>query len=73
MVPIEVEIVGGFIEVVGSPNGKSLISGLLRIFTSSYQVQKGNFLMDQSRSLIQRHLKLMETDDQDVVEDTYEE
>jgi len=71
--PSEVEIVGGVIEVTGSPDGGRLISGLWRIFTTSYQVQKGDFLMDRSRSLLQRHLKRMQLDDQNVIQETYED
>ena len=71
--PIEVEIVGGVIEVAGNPDGGRLISGLWRIFTTSYQVQKGDFLMDRSRGLLRRHLKRMDLEDRDFVEETYEE
>jgi len=71
--PTEVEIVGGVIEVTGSPDGTRLISGLWRIFTTSYQVRKGDFLMDRSRSLLQRHLKRMRRHDQNIILETYEE
>jgi hypothetical protein len=69
--PPEVEIIGGVIEVTGSPDGRHLISGLWKIFTTSYQVQKGDFLMDRSRGLLQRHLKRMRLEDQNVIRETY--
>jgi hypothetical protein len=71
--PSEVEIVGGVIEVTGSPDGRRLISGLWRIFTTSYQVQKGDFLMDRSRGLLQRHLKRMRLEDQNIIRESYKE
>ena len=71
--PLEVEIVGGIIQVAGNPDGRRLISGLWRIFTTSYQVQKGNFLMGRSRGLLQRHFKQMDSDDQNTIQEIYEE
>ena len=72
--PHEVEIIGGVIEVTGSPEGKKcLISGLWKVFTTSYQVQKGDFLMDRSRGLLQRHLKRMRLEDQNIIRESYKE
>jgi len=70
--PSEVEIVGGVIELTGSPDGSRLISGLWRIFTTSYQVQKGDRLMDRSRGLLQRHLKRIDPEDTIVIDGTYQ-
>ena len=61
----------GVIEVTGSPDGRRLISGLWRIFTSSYQVQKGDRHMDRSRGLLQRHHKRMDPDDKNIILGTY--
>jgi hypothetical protein len=69
--PPEIEIVGGVIEVTGSPDGRRLIGGLWKIFTTSYQVQKGDFLMDRSRGLLQRHQRRMELVDQTIIRQTY--
>ena len=69
--PSEVEIVGGVIEVTGSPDGGRLISGLWRIFTTRYQVQKGDLLMDRSRGLLQRHLKRINSRDKIVIQANY--
>jgi hypothetical protein len=70
--PPAIEIVGGTIEVTGHLDGRSLISGLWRtIFTSSL-VQDGDYLMGRSRALLQRHLKLIRLQDQDLIRYTYD-
>jgi hypothetical protein len=70
--PPAIEIVGGTIEVTGHLDGRSLISGLWRtIFTGSL-VQDGDYFMDQSRALLQRHLKLMQLEDQNVIRYNYD-
>jgi hypothetical protein len=65
--PPVIEIVGGNIEVTGHLDGRSLTSGLWRtVFTGSL-VQDGDYFMDRSHSLLQRHLKLMQPQDQDII------
>ena len=70
--PPAFEILGGTIEVTSHLDGRSLIGGLWRnIFTGSL-VQDGDNFMDQSRTLLQRHLKLMQLQDQNVIRQTYD-
>jgi hypothetical protein len=70
--PPAIEIVGGTIEVTGHLDGRSLISGLWRtIFTGSL-LQDGDYFMDRSRVLLQRHLRLMRLQDQKIVRHTYD-
>jgi hypothetical protein len=66
--PPEIEIIGGVIEV--TPDVRGLIGGLGN--TTSYQVQEGDFLMDRSRGLLQRHFRRIELLDQDIIRQTYE-
>ena len=70
--PPAIEIVGGTIEVTSHLDGRSLISGLWRtVFTGSL-VQDGDYFMDRSRTLLQRHLRLMRLRDQKVIRHTYD-
>lgn len=70
--PPAIEIVGGTIEVHGHLDGRSLIGGLWRtIFTGSL-IQDGDYLMDRSRALLQRHLKLMQFQDQNLIRHNYD-
>jgi len=70
--PPAIEILGGTIEVTSHLDGRSLIGGLWRnVFTGSL-MQDGDYFMDRSRSLLQRHLKLMRVQDQNVVRQTYD-
>jgi hypothetical protein len=65
--PPAVEIVGGTIEVTGHLDGRSLISSLWRTLSTSSLAQDGDHFMDRSHGLLQRHLKLMSVEDQDIV------
>ena len=70
--PPAIEIVGGTIEVTSHLDGRTLISGLWRtVFTGSL-VQDGDYFMGRSRALLQRHLRLMPLEDQDVIRLTYD-
>jgi hypothetical protein len=66
------EIVGGVFEVAGGLIGKSLIDNLRKSFAPGSQVQRGDYFMDQSRTLLQNHLQLMEQFDQTKIHRNYE-
>jgi len=68
--PTVVEIVGGTVEVTGHLDGRSLISSLWRNLCASSLAQDGDHLMDRSHGLLQRHLKLMDLQDQDMIRDS---
>jgi hypothetical protein len=65
-------IVGGVVDVAGGLIGRSLIDSLQKRFTSSSHVQRGDFYMDQSRTLLQNHLQLIELDAQNIIHRNYE-
>ncbi len=67
-----IEIVGGTIEVTGHPNGRSLIGGLWRSLFTSSLVQDGDDFKERSRALIDRHLKLMSLQDQNINRYSYD-
>ncbi|KAI0247182.1 hypothetical protein BJV78DRAFT_955948 [Lactifluus subvellereus] len=58
------ETVGDVVEVTGQSVGRSLIDSLRRRFNPGSQVRQGDQLMDQSRDMLQRHLQLIDRDDQ---------
>lgn len=67
------QIVGSVVgEVAGGLVGKSLVDSLRRSFTSSSQVQLGDYFMDQSRALLQNHLQLIDLHDQGTILRNYE-
>ena len=66
------ELVGGIAEVTEGLIGKSLIDSLRKSFTSSSQVQRGDYFMYQSRVLLQNHLQLIEQPDQVAIRRNYE-
>jgi hypothetical protein len=66
------ELVGGIVEVTGGLIGKSLIDSLRKSFTSSSQMQRGDYFMDQSRTLLQNHLQIIEQHDQIAILRNYE-
>ena len=66
------EIVAGVVKVTGGLIGKSLIDSLRKRFTSSGQVQRGDYFMDQSRALLQNHLQLIALRDQNTIHREYE-
>ncbi len=56
--------VEGVIEVISPLFGGSLVSGLLRKISTSSQHHAGDYYMDRSRILLQKHLELMEPHEQ---------
>jgi hypothetical protein len=68
--PPAIEIVGGTIEVTGHLDGRSLISSLWRTLSASSLTQDGDHFMGQSHGLLQRHLKLMPLEDQNVIRES---
>jgi hypothetical protein len=69
--PPAIEILGGTIEVTGHLDGRNLIGGLWKTFFTGSLVQDGDYFMDRSRALLQRHLKLMKLRDQNIIRDNY--
>src|SRR6266478_6969603 len=63
---VEVTI-GGVVEVTSPLVGESLVSGLLRNFSTSSQLHAGDYLMDRSRALLHKHFQLMEVKEQKVI------
>jgi len=59
--PISVE---GVVEVNGRFGGWNLIDGLRGFFTTDSQVDEGDYFMDRSRHLLEKHLQLMDLEDQ---------
>ena len=64
--------VGGVVDVAGPHIGRSIIDGIRRKFSPSGLEQEGDFLMDQSRDLLRRHLQLMEVHDQDAIRNNFD-
>jgi len=70
--PPAIDIVGGTIEVTSHLDGRNLIGGLWRTFFTGSLMQDGDYFMDRSRTLLRRHLKLMQPQDRDVIRDNYD-
>lgn len=68
--PAGIDIVGGNIAVTGNLDGRSLITVLWRTLSTSSLVQDGDHFMDQALSLLQRHLKLMPLQEQNVIRES---
>jgi hypothetical protein len=67
------QIVGSVIgEVAGGLIGKSLVDSVRKSFTSSSQVQRGDYFMDLSRVLLQNHLQLIDPHDRGTIKRDYE-
>jgi hypothetical protein len=66
------ELAGPVVHVAGGFLGKSLVDGLRKSFTSSSQVKRGDYFMDQSRVLLQNHLQLIELHEQGTIYRNYE-
>jgi hypothetical protein len=64
---------GVVVEVSGHVLGRSLIDGLRKNFFPSSQVEQGDHYMDRSRELLQRHLELIQLDEQNTIRDYYDE
>ena len=69
--PPAIEIVGGTIEVTSQLDGRNLIGGLWTTFFTGSLVQDGDYFMDRSRALLQRHLRLMRLEDRGIIRYTY--
>jgi len=67
------EIARGAVEVSGPLLGRNLIDGLRKNFLTSGQKQQGDVLMDQSRELLQKHLWLLELQEQEDIGGHYKE
>jgi hypothetical protein len=66
--PIGVE---GVVEVNAHLVGNSLIDSLRRAFTIDSQMEQGDFFMDRSMDLLEKHLQLMKLNDQITIQDRY--
>jgi len=62
-------LLGGTIdvEVISPLVGKSIFDSLRRKFSTSGQMESGDYFMDRSRELLRRHLQLIELDQQDTI------
>ena len=68
--PPGINIVGGTIEITGHLDGRGLITVLWRTLSTSSLAKDGDHLMDQALSLLQRHLKLMPLQEQNVIRES---
>ncbi|KAI9461052.1 hypothetical protein F5148DRAFT_1215944 [Russula earlei] len=66
------EIVVGVVKVTG-PVGRSLIDTLWDNLSTDRQRQQGDYYMDLSRGLLQRHLKLIQIKTQFIIRGLYDE
>src|SRR5216683_275639 len=64
-------IVEAVVEVAGHLLGRTVIDYLRKNLMTSRQVEQGDDYMDRSRELLQKHLQLMELDEQARVRDNY--
>ena len=67
-VPIGVE---GVVEVNAHVVGNSLIDSLRKIFTVDSHMEQGDFFMDRSLELLEKHLQLMQLGEQNSIQDRY--
>ena len=61
------------VEVTGPLIGRSIFDGLLGNFSTSGQMEEGDYNMDRSRELLRRHLQLMNVDEQDTIRQKFDE
>ena len=61
------------VEVTGPLVGRSLFNGLRRKFSTSGQIEKGDYFMDRSRELLRRHLQLIRADEQVAIRKQFDE
>jgi hypothetical protein len=66
--PISVE---GVVEVNGRFGGWNPIDSLRGFFTVDSQVEEGDYFMDRSRNLLERHLQVMALGDQTTIHDRF--
>jgi hypothetical protein len=65
------EIARGAIKVSGHFLGRSLINGVRKNFLTSGQKQQGDGYMDKSRELLQKHLRLIKLQEQNLIQRHY--
>jgi hypothetical protein len=58
------EIAGGIFEVASHALGRKVINSLRKNFTSNGKMRSGDFYMNQSREMLQRHLQIIDLEDQ---------
>jgi hypothetical protein len=61
------EIAGGVFEVASHVLGRKVINSLRKNFTSNGKMRSGDFYMNQSREILQRHLQIMDLADQSTI------
>ena len=67
------EIAGGVFEVASHLVGKSIVDSLRKNFTGDGKMQRGDFYMNRSRELLQRHLEIIRPDDKTTIREKYAE
>ena len=67
------QIAAGVFEVRCHRIGKAIIDSLRKNFTGDGQMQRGDFYMNRSRELLQRHLKIIRLDDKNIIQEKYAE
>jgi hypothetical protein len=68
--PVSVQ---GVVEVNGRFGGWNPIDSLRGFFTIDGQVEEGDYFMDRSRHLLEKHLQMMDLEDQTNVRNSYKE
>ena len=65
--------VDGSIDVNSPLVGRSIMDGLRRKFSTSDQMQEGDYLMDRSRILLKKHFQLITLDEKEAIRINIEE
>jgi hypothetical protein len=60
-------MVGGYVRVTGHLIGRSLIDSLRGTFATGGLLEQGDYFMDQSRDLLEKHLQLIFLRDQTTI------
>ena len=66
------QIVGGFYEVSGVFLGWGIVAGIKNSFTSG-RIRRGDFDMNRSRNLLQRHLRQLPLGEQNFIRRSFDE
>jgi len=66
-------IVGSVIQVTGNLLGRTLIDDLRKRLSPRRQEERGDHFMDQSRELLQKHLKRIPADQQRAIRRSYDQ
>ena len=61
------------VEVTGPLIGRSIFDGLLGTFSTSGQMERGNYNMDRSRELLRRHFQLLEAGEHKIIRQQFDE